>query len=421
MTSLVPRQLFAALFLLLIPLVATLGQTISATWLGGSGIWSDGSLWSTSPVFPNNGSNNYLVTIDSGSVALDQPITVNELTFGSPGVLPTLDLGSNTLVTRDFTLRSGTVTGAGALIVTGSWQWQNGFLIGDGATHALNGIAFVDASSSSFGRLDRALNCYGDSFVNTNAPYMEELDFGPNAALNIMPEASMNGSRLMILGSDMSGIISGAITNHGTLVVDDPGLNRGMLVFGSNFINEGTVKITNSSLDLRVPSDQPALLQNAGSIELDNGRLWLTPFGRLNGGTLRGNGEVGNLESNARIDPTGAGFDFANSRLTLLPQSVVAYTFRQPSKRTPITCPRITNVFAASLDGTLEITVDGNLQSRIKPSSVFTILVAQSITGQFVNATDGARLQTTDGRGSFLVRYTSTTVELTDFKLNKRH
>lgn len=406
---------------LLLEICVADGQNITATWAGGTGNWNDGSYWTTNPNFPNNGVQLYSADIYSGSATLDQAIDLETLTLGlmPDGTFPTVDLGSNSMTVKTFDLKQGRVTGSGTLSVSGAFEWNNGLMLGAGTTNALNGIFFNGLSSSSwFGRLDRTLNCYGSSSVQTTAPYTEDLDFDQQAALNIMPGATFNGSRLMILGSDVFGITNGTVTNYGTLVIDDPGLNRGMDVFGTAFVNQGEIQITNSSLDVRTTTDQAAFIQNSGNIRLLNGKLWLSGFARLNAGSLSGNGTVGNLQSSALIAPTGTGLDFLQSTLTLLPGSVLAYDFIQPTSKS-VSCPQITNVYAATLEGTLQVTLNAALPHRIRPSSTFTLLSAQMIAGQFSNVASGQRLTTSDERGSFLVTYNGTTVQLSDFRRSK--
>src|SRR6266404_4430298 len=155
-------------------------QTVDAMWLGGSGNWSDATLWSTNPNFPNNGSQHYSVTIQGGSIALDQTIVIDDLILGASGLptLPDLDLTSSTIVTNTFTLKSGMVVGAGALTVNNVLEWNSGSMLGTGTTQAMNGIFFNGVSSSSdFGQLDRTLICYGNSLVQTVSSYFENLNF----------------------------------------------------------------------------------------------------------------------------------------------------------------------------------------------------------------------------------------------------
>jgi T5SS/PEP-CTERM-associated repeat protein len=68
---------------------------------------------------------------------------------------------------------------------------------------------------------------------------------------------------------------------------------------------------------------------------------------------------------------------------------------------------------AASLGGTLALT----LQNGFRPAEASQIVLvrAQSVTGTFANAPDGARITSLDGSGSFQVNYTAQTVVISGF------
>jgi hypothetical protein len=207
------------------------------------------------------------------------------------------------------------------------------------------------------------------------------------------------------------------VANHGSVVIDDAGLNRGMYVFGTTFLNAGSLVIANSTLDVRSTADQPAFIQDSGRLTLTNGILAISGVARLNSGTLTGNGIITNIQSDANIAPTGEGFDFQQTPLTLLTNSVLTYDIQ--GLRSGVACPKIANVGTATLGGTLRITLSGSAQKHLRPFATLTILQANAIVGQFSNVVNGQRLITADGGGSFLVTYDSTTVRLSNFKRHK--
>jgi hypothetical protein len=349
-------------------------------------------------------------TINGGTVNFISPITnLGSLVVG--GQFTNLDLGSNSVSLNSLNLRLGTITGSGTITVNDLLEWNEGSITGTGIINAQGGVFFNGLTGSvQFDILDRTLNCYGSSSVQTTMSYMGTLHFGLNAALNIMTGATFNGSRLMIAGSNTFGQTNGIVTNYGTLVVDNPEVNRGMAVFGTAFVNQGNISITNSVLDVRNTTDQPAFVQTAGSLQLNNGTLACDKT-TLNGGSLTGSGTVGNIVSNALIAPTGT-LD-CQSLLTLQSESVIAFTLNgtQPG----VSFGRITNISTATLGGTLQVTLTGSFQSQITSSDIFTVLSAQSIVGQFTNVVSGGRLFTTDGSGSFTVTYSGNYVILTNF------
>src|SRR4051812_31055687 len=86
-------RLFPTSFLFLsLPLVGSLlkAQETTAVWKGGVGNWDEPMNWSTDPFIPNNdGVQTYSAIINTGSVTLNRPITIEQLLFGMAGS-PTL-------------------------------------------------------------------------------------------------------------------------------------------------------------------------------------------------------------------------------------------------------------------------------------------------------------------------------------------
>ncbi len=71
---------------------------------------------------------------------------------------------------------------------------------------------------------------------------------------------------------------------------------------------------------------------------------------------------------------------------------------------------------AATLDGELKLLLIEDFEDRAAPGDVFEILTATSITGEFSNAQNGARIATVGGKGSFLINYTNEAVTVSDFE-----
>ncbi len=98
---------------------SAVGQTTAIWDAGATGNWSDGTLWSTDPVFPNNNGTDYNSVINSGTVTLDQNIAIATLS-GNGGTV--FLAGSNLLTIGDntFTTFSGAIQGPGKLTKVGS-------------------------------------------------------------------------------------------------------------------------------------------------------------------------------------------------------------------------------------------------------------------------------------------------------------
>ena len=120
--------------------------------------------------------------------------------------------------------------------------------------------------------------------------------------------------------------------------------------------------------------------------------------------------------SNGLIAPFGGSLNFFQGELTLQANSVLAYYLEgtQPG----VSFGYLTNVGTATLGGALEIELSEPFQSQIQASDIFTVLSAQSITGQFTNVVSGGRLTTTDGSGSFVVTYSGNQLVLSNFLPN---
>ena len=76
---------------------------------------------------------------------------------------------------------------------------------------------------------------------------------------------------------------------------------------------------------------------------------------------------------------------------------------------------QVINVSTATVGGALQVRLSDSFRSRVQSSDVFTLLAAQTITGQFTNVASGDRLQTADGSGSFLVTYNGQQITLSKF------
>jgi autotransporter-associated beta strand protein len=121
--------------------------------------------------------------------------------------------------------------------------------------------------------------------------------------------------------------------------------------------------------------------------------------GALSGSVLMQNGAI--------ISPSAAtGFPIGSLSIGSLSMNTTSKLEIQFNQALPLTTRRdvLTVNGAAQLNGNLVLE---NLNFAVLPSSgdVYTVLTASSITGSFANVANGTRLTTSDGSGSFLVRY----------------
>jgi len=354
-------------------------------------------------------------TVGGGTVRFLSPITNLGSSLVVNGQFTNCDLGSNAVTVSNLNLKKGTITGSGIVTVNGPLEWNEGSMRGAGVTNAQHGVFFNGLTGSAgFNTLDRTLNCYGSSSVQTTTSSFCNLNFGLNAALNIMPGATFYGSRFMISGSSTFGQTNGTITNYGNLVIDTPG--TAMFASGTFFVNQGNIQVTNSSLDVRSGTNPSAYIQNAGSVQLHHSSFNINTTSTINGGSLSGNGSIGDIVSNGLIAPFGGSLNLFQSTLTLQSNSVLAYYLS--GTQSGVSFGYFSNVSTATLGGALEIELSEPFQSQIQSSDIFTVLSAHSITGQFTNVVSGGRLTTTDGSGSFVVTYSGNQLVLSDFRAN---
>ena len=354
-------------------------------------------------------------TIASGTVTFYKPITNLGSELIITGQFTALDLGPNSASVERLTLKSGTITGMDTLEVTGLLEWNHGRMIGTGITNARSGVLFNGLNSATASdMLNRTLNCFGASRVETGGQLYATLYFDTGAALNIMPGASLLGGGLYILGSDISDQTWGSIRNYGRWIVDDSGSTPYMSVYGTAVTNDGRIEVTNATLDLRTTGFFPGLVQDSGDIVLKNGSIG--EFLQLNGGSLAGFGNVGTVINNGLIAPDGGDLNFNQQSLTLLPDSVLAYQVTVGQRTN--SAGRIVNVSKASLAGKLTVTMNGSPTKRNVPKSI-TVLSASAVIGQFSNAGNGDRLTSEDGTVSFVVTYSGNAVTLSHFKPNR--
>ncbi len=176
-------------------------QIETATWNGGSGNWNSVNIWTTSPdagLFPNNGQPLATTTYDvflpggsSGTINLNIPITINQLSFASGTI------GG----TQDLTVNGATTMAGGAFIGTGK------FNIGGALT--VNGTSTINSGTVTVG---------GPTTVNSK--------------LVIGTGATLTGTQPVTVAT------SGTLNVNGTVnqPVTAAGIVSGNALFGSNIL-----------------------------------------------------------------------------------------------------------------------------------------------------------------------------------------
>ena len=434
-------------------------------WLGGDGNWGDGSRWSSAPAFPNNsGSTNYSAVIQSGTVTLDQNITVTR-----------------------FLLTGGALAGGNNLTLSEGMKWTAGTLAGAGTLTLPSGsistfAAPAGSSSTSLGLRGRTINNGGTINLSTrlglasgiSEPVVAStLNNLPAGVFNLQSGGSVSGSGTVPLTFNNAGhlnvaagggsvdtpfnnsgtvtlqagggftttslTLSGGGTSTGTFNIGNGSLSFGYggptsfygnghtLAGGTTIIGSGTTSTQGSVQVTGGVTVQSSLSNNAvleiapaGTLSV-GGALTQSTFSsssttRLSGGTITLTGtQPFNVQGG-----TLAGSGTINGRLTLGNSSTLSL---QLGGNTQGTSYDFINVSGpVTLAGNLAVKFRDGFESTISASDSFTVLSSGSpFSGAFANVASGTRLDTPDGFGSFIVTYAgSSAVSLTNFSPNTR-
>ncbi len=184
---------------------------VTSTWNGTSGNWSDATRWSTNPVFPNNGNggNDFNAVVGSGSLTVNQSITIEDLTFNG-----------------------GTITGTSPLTIQDTLSWTAGTFSGTGTTTINNGtISSLSAKSLN----QRTLEILG----------MVELAEGPINSSSRGTISVKDGATFVANGSHVGvrGLNTNLVINPGGTFINKGGQGTEI----PNLVNNGTVEVTEQS------------------------------------------------------------------------------------------------------------------------------------------------------------------------------
>ena len=211
-----------------------------------------------------------------------------------------------------------------------------------------------------------------------------------------------------ILASNGSSLYLNPFSNQGQLSA----LN-GSTLYAYYLTNSGVVSIDNTST-LQFTGDY---VQTGGSTALNGGQLIPMTGGSflVNGGTLSGCAILSMVVTNsATIDagPAASALVFASN---LVLQSSSALDFKIGGYSPVSQHGYIVLNNGLNLDGSLVVTLINGFVPA--PGSGFAIVTSSGpITGSFTNVTQGFRIQTTDGAGSFVYSQTPTAIMLVDFQ-----
>ena len=252
-----------------------------ATWLGGTGNWTDATKWSTGVVPNNNATDTFDVNIDNGNLAAASVVTIG----GSGG--PSFTVDAVTIDAGD-TLRFDWATlNTAALTVNGTLAMGYTATVNVGGTGAVAGTGTVSFAN----------------YYNANLS-------AAGSTLTIEPGITIRGgqgsqSDLYPAFSPINiGSSADLLVNKGRIVSDVPG--QLLTIGGSAIDNQGVLEVTaGASLGIRANFSLAGigtLINNGGSVVImqtlensgqtlpvNTAKQW-TLTGTLNGGTAAGAG-----------------------------------------------------------------------------------------------------------------------------------
>lgn len=232
--------------------IGGLSKFFSAIWTGAVGNWSDPTNWSINPRFPNNDQPNvgdrYSATLNNGgTITLDIPVTI-----------------------QNFTLSSGTVTGANNLTINQLFTWSAGTMSVAGVTNANGGIVFGNSQVDfTQGTLNNAV---GQTATLSGA--LADIAFQNGAVFNNNGTFLAQNDRSLFNSN-----LGGTFNNNGTFTRDTA---AGTFLINTNvvFNNSGTLNVNSGTLELKT------LVNSSGPINVNGATLNLTGTFMQTGGAI---------------------------------------------------------------------------------------------------------------------------------------
>ena len=374
---------------------------------GGSTITLDGTMVNTNGTFTLN-ANTGSWFLNSGTI---QGGTVNAT--GGAQLLTQPFIGSGTL--------DGVTLNANLTVTNGAYY----LYVVDGLT---NNAVITLASDGNF----TAMYCTGpETLAGTGQIHMAGTV--PSVDYLYTSGSVTNGAAQTIHGAgQIYGDSGNPLVNLGTISADISNqqlnvqcvvnqgqfnaLNGGLFYSATLFTNSGAVTIGNGST-LQFQGDY---VQAGGSTLLNGGQLTPIAGGSVlvEGGSLGGGGFVNAVVTNfSSIVPGPAPSALVfSSNLVLNAGSVLNFQFAGAFNSQ---YGQVVLSNGVNLAGSLAITLINGFVPE--PGSSFTVLTsAQPITGGFVNATSGFRIQTLNGAGSFVYVQNTSSIVLGNFQVNSQ-
>ena len=347
------------------------------------------------------------------------------VTFGSNGGNGGITIGMVGNVTLNgggtITMTSGSdITGDGGTLTNVDNTIQGFGSLGSdriGIVNAAAGIINANASGQT-------LNVDPAAGGLTNAGLMEASN-GGTLFLNIdngqgftnEGEYRVNdGSTITATQGGVLNLVNGTLTG-GTYTVLSTGSAATTLGFGGNNVTTNAATVVLSGTN-SVFAELGALSDNCGSLSLLAQRQFTTAGALSNEGTITLDaGSTLHVSGNftaavAAADTSAARRDGVHTQAATA--STLSFVVGGTAAQGSLSPGVLQIAGAAKMAGLIEVALS-QLAATPNVTDSVVLVSAQSITGTFDNAPDGARIPTTDGRGSYVVNYGATAIGLSRF------
>lgn len=224
------------------------------TWVGGTGNWSDATMWSSNPLIPTSTDNITIAPGAASVITVDGNYAINDITIGTNA---TVNLGVNTLtVNRDYSQTAGTINlGTGILDLKRNFTKTAGTFTASTGLTSLTGTAGQTFSSTGGITLynfnlsgaggDKTFTAAQTITVSNNLSVDATTSINLSAATattmnaggNLIYSATAGGANIGSLTLNLTNISTGIISASGSGLIT-PNItiaSTGLYSLGSNF------------------------------------------------------------------------------------------------------------------------------------------------------------------------------------------
>jgi hypothetical protein len=337
------------------------------------------------------------LTIAGSFIGNDNTFTTIAGTINNTGNI-SLNAGGNVadlILNGDVTLTGGgTITLEGFDRILGSGVLTNANNTIRGWSNTGYGLGF-----DQIGIINQASGLI-DANVSGNT-----LNVDPNAANGLINQGLMQASNGGILL--LNGAFGGSFTNSGTI----KSVGGGVLQFNGTVTSSGVVDVGSGTL-----TATGNYTQTAGSFILAGGSVQSNNALEFQGGLVDARGTISAVINNsATLRPALGGSGLAvTGNVSLLAASNLSFQLGGITQGSQYGFMNVNGT--VGLGGNLVVTFVNGFQNSVSSSNTFTVLSSTTtLSGAFANVASGARLETSDNSGNFLVTYSGSNIVLSDF------